>query len=92
MATGFLLSVILLISGQSGSETAADEASLLAPRPACTAENHLKMWPPLANASPADAHALARSGRLEICTHGTWRYRWSSPTVHISQLAQKAKR
>ena len=92
MATGFLLSVILVISGQSGNEVPAAEAGVLASRPACTAENHLEMWPPAANASAADAHALARNGRLEICTRGAWRYRWSSPTIQISQLAQKAKR
>jgi hypothetical protein len=91
MAPGFLLSIILLISGQSGGETPAAEASTLATRPACIAENHLQMWPPWANDSAAEANALAKSGRLEICTRGAWRYRWTSPTVHISQLAHKGK-
>ena len=91
MAPGFLLSVILLISGQSGSEAPAAEVGGLTVRPACTAETHLQMWPPSANDSAAAAHAFARNGHLEICTRGAWRYRWSSPTVHISQLASKGK-
>lgn len=31
---------------------------------------------------------LARSGELRLCTRGTWRYRWESPTVHVGQLAK----
>lgn len=91
MAPGFLLSVILLISGQSSNEPPAAESGTLTIRPACNAETHLQMWPPWANDSAAEAHALARNGRLEICTRGAWRYRWTSPTIHISQLAHKGK-
>lgn len=91
MATGFLLSVILLISSQSGHPASAAETEASSQRPAGTAENHPQMWPPWANDSAAEANALARNGRLEICTRGAWRYCWTSPTIHISQLAHKGK-
>ena len=31
---------------------------------------------------------LARLGELRMCTRGAWRYRWESPTVHVSQLGK----
>jgi hypothetical protein len=31
---------------------------------------------------------LARWGELRMCTRGTWRYRWESPTVPMNQLVK----
>lgn len=61
-------------------------------RPVCREENEGKMWPASANDNWREALELAREGRLEICSRGPWRFRWSSPTVHIRELREKAFR
>jgi hypothetical protein len=61
-----------------------------AERPACDAALRGQLWPLEANRDPKLANRLAREGRLEICNRGPWRYRWTSPSVHIRQLMERA--
>lgn len=70
---------------------AAEAAGAGGPRPACNAVTRGLMWPLEANANGRIAVALSKQGMLEICTRGPWRFRWSAPVVHISQLQKSAK-
>jgi hypothetical protein len=58
-------------------------------RPACNAKMFGETWPPAANSDSRLLNELARRGELQICTRGAWRYRWTSPTVHINQLLKR---
>jgi hypothetical protein len=66
-----------------------DSATPLTTRPACTRKLVGLMWPPEANSQPAVLHKLSREGKLTICSRGTWRHQWTSPSVHVSQLKKK---
>ena len=63
-----------------------------AERPACRAAIVGEMWPAEANADRRLALELSRKGELVICQKGPWKHHWTSPTVHIRQLAAKGKR
>jgi hypothetical protein len=63
-----------------------------AERPACDATLRGQMWPLEANRDPKLANRLAREGRLEICNRGAWKYRWTSPSVHIRQLMERVQK
>jgi hypothetical protein len=56
--------------------------------PNCSAKPRGQFWPPEANQDRGLLLKLARLGELHMCTRGAWRYRWESPTVHVSQLAK----
>jgi len=56
--------------------------------PSCSAKLRGTYWPEDANHDPNLLMKLARKGELRMCTRGTWRYRWESPTVHVSQFAK----
>jgi hypothetical protein len=60
-------------------------------RPACSSENHGRMWPEAANHDPKLLARLVRCGDLLICVRGPWHYRWEAPTVRVDQLASHAK-
>jgi hypothetical protein len=60
-------------------------------RPACTSENHGRLWPDAANHDPKLLARLVRCGDLLICVRGTWHYRWEAPTVRVDQLKRQAK-
>jgi len=61
-------------------------------RPACDASLLGQLWPLEANHDPKLANRLAREGLLSICNRGAFRYRWTSPTVHIRQLFEGARK
>ena len=56
--------------------------------PGCSAKLRGQFWPPEANQDRGLLMKLARMGELRMCTRGAWRYRWESPTVHVSQLGK----
>jgi len=66
-----------------------DSATHMTARPACTRKLVGLMWPPEANTQPAVLHKLSRQGKLTICSRGTWRHKWTSPSVHVSQLKKE---
>jgi hypothetical protein len=71
--------------------TSADAASPEKTMPACSAKRRGTFWPDQANQDRNLLMKLARSGELRLCTRGTWRYRWESPTVHVGQLAKSGE-
>jgi hypothetical protein len=62
-------------------------------RPACSAETRGLMWPAQANADARLAVKLSRTGDLQICLKGPWKYHWHSPAIHWQDLRKdKTKR
>ena len=59
-----------------------------AAKPPCNAQNRGRFWPEQANTDSATARAASRSGDLQICTLGTWKYQWASLSVHVGQLGK----
>jgi len=59
------------------------------PMPSCSAKLRGTFWPEEANHDRNLLMKFARNGELRMCTRGTWRYRWESPTVHISQIGKR---
>jgi hypothetical protein len=55
-------------------------------KPPCNAQNRGQLWPLESNYDHQAARRAERSGTLEICSPGIWKYRWQSLTVHVSQL------
>lgn len=62
-----------------------------ASKPACNAGTRGLMWPLEANRDSRLAIQLSKSGSLEICMRGPWRYHWTAPAVHIKQLEKRSK-
>lgn len=61
-------------------------------KPACNAENHGRLWPEAANASPDAARLLSRSGELEMCSLVVWKYRWERLSVNVRDLEKRARK
>lgn len=70
---------------------AAEAAGAGGQRPACGAMTRGLMWPLEANANARLAVELSRHGLLEICSRSSWKFRWTAPVVHISQLRKIGK-
>jgi hypothetical protein len=96
MWNAMLLSVAFGLAADLGTAErtagAASQPTIQAARPPCNSENLGLMWPAPANDDAQLAKRLAREGELEICRWGPWRYNWASPTVHIRQLIEIAKK
>ena len=56
------------------------------PRPVCSASNRGMMWPAQANADSRLAIKLSRTGDLQICIKGPWKYHWHTPAIHWQDL------
>jgi hypothetical protein len=73
-----LLSLVVLLVPCLAAENA---------KPQCNAKSRGTLWPAQANTDPAAARKALRCGELQMCTAGTWKYRWEPMTVSVSQLA-----
>jgi hypothetical protein len=62
------------------------------PKAACNASNHARFWPEEANHNPALQRKLAQSGELELCSYGTWKYKWIPVTLNVKRLPKKPAR
>ncbi len=69
--------IVLLVPCMAAAENA---------KPQCNAKNRGSLWPAQANTDPAAARKALRCGELQMCTAGTWKYRWEPMTVSLSQL------
>jgi hypothetical protein len=58
-------------------------------RPACNSETVGRMWPAEANTDPIALHKFSRAGSLWVCSRGTWRYRWTQPSVSVKDLKEQ---
>lgn len=58
-------------------------------KPRCTAQTRGQFWPDEANHDPKAARALAKEGKLELCTAKIWRYRWEPLSVTLTDLIKK---
>ena len=62
-------------------------------RPACSPITRGMMWPAQANEDGRLAVRLAKTGDLQICTKGPWKYNWIAPVIHWEDLRKdKTKR
>jgi hypothetical protein len=59
------------------------------PRSACTRETQGRFWPEQANTDRKLARELTRSGELQICSRGFFRYNWEPLTVNYQTLLHK---
>jgi len=59
-----------------------------APKPVCNAKNHGSFWPAEANSSQEAARRLSQSGELELCSIGTFKYKWVHISVNVRDLAK----
>ena len=53
-------------------------------KPVCNADTAGDFWPAEANRDSNALAKFARSGELEVCSHGYWRYRWIHLTVRVN--------
>jgi hypothetical protein len=63
----------------------------VAVKPACDAKSLSKFWPDAANSDPRTLFDLSRTGQLELCTRGTFRYKWRPLTVSYQELRASGK-
>jgi len=62
-------------------------------RPACSATTRGMRWPAQANEDGRFAIKLSKTGSLQICMKGPWKYHWTAPVVHWPDLRKdKTKR
>jgi hypothetical protein len=83
---GFTAAVLLalsLMSNPIGGKPA---------RSACNKETQGRYWPDKANTDRRLAGQLMRSGDLQICARGMFRYNWEPLTVSYQALVEKKKR
>jgi hypothetical protein len=66
-------------------------SSAAEPPPACTKSNRGQVWPEEAARDPKLYSKLARCGELLVCTQGSKRSHWESPTVRLDQLRGGSK-
>jgi hypothetical protein len=62
-----------------------------AERPACTSKLSGAFWPEEANRDPRLAIRLSREGTLEICSRGSWRFRWSLVSINAKRYLERDK-
>ena len=74
--------LIALILGQP-------EVAVERRKPVCNAATVGDFWPSEANRDRIALARFARTGELELCGHGIWRYHWMHLTVQIHRLAKK---
>lgn len=60
-------------------------------RPSCNADQLGRFWPASANDSRQSVYELSKTGELELCTRGIFRYRWEALTVSYKDLLGAAK-
>jgi hypothetical protein len=73
---------IVLIFGCALSFAASDSD-----RPVCNKKNVGELWPPEAKTDRVAFWRFSQSGELEVCSRGTWHYRWQGLTVNVRDLA-----
>jgi|SRR5215469_6838264 len=59
-------------------------------KPRCNSANHARFWPDEANGNPALMRKLAQSGELEICSYGTWKYKWVPVTRNVKRMLNRS--
>jgi hypothetical protein len=57
-------------------------------RPACSSALEGQFWPLRANSDRKLASRLAHCGQLDICSRGTFKFRWRPLTVRVDQLSR----
>ncbi len=91
-----MVSALLIAFAFASAEGSIPSAEPVGPntarRPACEASTRGTMWPAEANDDGRAANRLAREGRLVVCQKGPWRYHWTSPSVHLRQLTEQARK
>jgi hypothetical protein len=55
-------------------------------RPRCNASIQARFWPDEANGNPQLVQQLAQSGDLEICSYGTWKYKWVPVSLNVKRF------
>jgi hypothetical protein len=60
-------------------------------RPVCNAKTRGQFWPAEANGSRDATRALAQQGGLQMCTFGTWKYKWKPMSVNVRDLAREKR-
>ena len=63
-----------------------------AERPVCNAQTHGQFWPTEANGSRDALRTLLQQGQLQMCTYGTWKYKWRPMSVNVRDLARDAEK
>jgi hypothetical protein len=63
----------------------------VAGKPACDAKSLSKFWPDAANSDSRTLFDLSRTGQLELCTRGTFRYKWRALTVSYQEIRATEK-
>jgi hypothetical protein len=79
LTASFLLALTLLSSPVGGKP----------PRSACTRETQGQYWPEKANTDRKLAAQLMRSGELQMCSRGFFRYNWEPLTISYRTMAAK---
>jgi hypothetical protein len=64
------------------------EQPRVAGKPVCNASARGRLWPEAANGDPRTARKLLQCGSLEMCTLGTFRYKWRPVAVNVRQLGK----
>jgi hypothetical protein len=59
-------------------------------RPVCNGKHVGELWPTLHPTDRVANSALIRSGRIEVCVHPGWHYRWQSLVVDARELRRVA--
>ncbi len=59
------------------------------PRSACNKHTQGSFWPEAANADRKLAGQLMRSGELQMCTRGFFRYNWEPLTINVGAILAK---
>jgi hypothetical protein len=78
--TASLLLALSLVSSSISSKP---------PRSTCTRETQGRYWPEKANTDRKLAGQLMRSGELQMCSRGLFRYNWEPLTVSYRALLAK---
>jgi hypothetical protein len=57
-------------------------------RPVCNAKTRGQFWPAEANEDREAMHRFLQQGELELCTYGTFKYKWTRMSVNIHDLGK----
>jgi len=57
-------------------------------KPVCNAKTRGQFWPAEANESRSELSKYIQQGDLEICTFGTYRYKWVRASVNVRDLVR----
>lgn len=87
-ATRVAIVAVVLLGSVFRCWAAEDDASS---KPVCNASHAGEFWPPSANDGQKSMYEASRSGDLEICERGIYRYKWRPLTVSYRKLVKNAK-